>query len=77
MDDDSEVKKSKGTKQCVIKREIMFENDTDCLSNNKIISKSRQRFKSDQHKVYTEEVNKVALSINYDKRLQTYDKITT
>ena len=77
MDDDSEVKKSKGTKKCVIKREIMFENVTDCLSNNKIILKSRQRFKSDQHKVYTEEVNKVALSVNDDKRLQTYDKITT
>ena len=77
MDDDSEVKKSKGTNKCVIKREIMFENDADCLSNNKIILKSRQRFKSDQHKVYTEEVNKVALSVNDDKRLQTYDKITT
>ena len=77
MDDDSEVKKSKGTNKCVIKREIMFENDADCLSNNKTILKSRQRFKSDQHKVYTEEVNKVALSVNDDKRLQTYDKITT
>ena len=64
MDDDGEVKKSKGTKKCVIKREIMFENDTDCFSNNKIILKSRQRFKSDQHKVCTEEVNKVGLSVN-------------
>ena len=40
MDDDREVKKSKGTKKCVIKREIMFENYTDCLFNNKIILKS-------------------------------------
>ena len=77
MDGDSEVKKSKGTKTCVIKRELMFENYTDCLRNDKIILKSQQRFKSDHHKVYTEEVNKIALSSNDDKRLQTHDKITT
>ena len=39
IDDDSEVKKSKGTKKCVIKREIMFENYTDCLFDDKIILK--------------------------------------
>ena len=33
MDDNSEVKKSKGTKKCVIKRELMFENYKDCLFN--------------------------------------------
>ena len=27
--------------------------------------------------MYTEEINKIALSSNYDKRLQTFDKITT
>ena len=48
------LKKSKGTKKCVIKRKTMFENYTDCLFNNKIILKSQQRFKSDHHKVYTE-----------------------
>ena len=55
----------------------MFENYTDCLFNNKIILKSQQRFQSDHHKVYTEEVNKIALSINDDKRLQTFNKLTT
>ena len=60
MDDDSEVKKSKGTKKCVIKRETAFENYTDFLFNNKVILKSQQRFKSEYHKVYTEEVNKIA-----------------
>ena len=77
MDDDSEVKKSKGTKKCVIKREIMFENYTDCLFDDKIILKSQQRFKSNHHKVYTEEVNKIALSSNDDKRLQTFNVIQT
>ena len=77
MDDNSEVKKSKGTKKCVIKRELMFENYKDCLFNDKIILKSQQRFKSDHHNVYTEEINKIALSSNDDKRLQTSDKIIT
>ena len=75
MDDDSEVKRSKGTKKCVIKRDIILENYIDCLFNNKIILKSQQRFKSDHHKVYTEEVNKIALSSNDDKRLQTFNVI--
>ena len=51
----------------------MFENYKDSLFNNKIILKSQRRFRSDHHKVYTEEVNKTALSSNDDKRLQTYD----
>ena len=45
--------------------------------NNKTILKSQQRFKSEAHSVYTEEVNKIALSSNDDKRLQTYGKITS
>ena len=70
-------KKAKETKKCVIKRELMFKNYKDSLFNNEIMLKLQQRFKSDHHKVYTEEVNKIALSSNDDKRLQTFDKITT
>ena len=70
-------KKAKGTKKRVIKRGRMLKNYIDCLFNHKIILKSQQRFKSDHHEVYTEEVNKVALSGNDDKRLQTLVKVTT
>ena len=77
MEDGSEHKKAKGTKKCVIKRKLMFENYKDSLLNDKILLKSQQRFKSDHHKVYTEEINKIALSSNDDKRLQTFNKITT
>ena len=77
MDDDSEHKKAKGTKRCIIKREFMFKNYEDCLFNNKVILKSQQRFKSDYHNVYTEQINKIELSSNDDKRLQTFDKTTT
>ena len=55
----------------------MFENYKDCLSKDKIISKSQKRFKSDHHNIYTEEINKIALSSNDDKRLETSDRITT
>ena len=55
----------------------MFENYKDCLFNGEVILKSQQRFKSDHHKVYTEEVNKIVLSSNDDKRLQTFDRIET
>ena len=55
----------------------MFENYTDCLFNDKIILKSQQRFKSYNHDVYTEEVDKIALSSDDGKRLQTFDRVTT
>ena len=55
----------------------MFENYKDCLFNDKIILKSQQRFKSDHHRVYTEDVNKIALSSDDDKRLQTFNRVTT
>ena len=55
----------------------MFQNFKDCLLNNKNVYRSQQRFKSDHHQVYTEEVNKIALSSNDDERLQTFDRITT
>ena len=45
--------------------------------NNKIILKSKQKFKSDYHNVYTEQINKIKLRSNDDKRLQAFDKITT
>ena len=77
IDDDSEKKKAKGTKKCVIKRMLKFNGYEDCLLNNKIVLKSQQIFKSDYHNVYLEQINKTALSSNDDKRLQIFDKVTT
>ena len=75
MVDDSEHKKAKGTKKCVIKGRPMSENYLDCLFNNKIILKLQQIFKRDYHNVYTEQINKIAVSSNGNKRLQTFNKI--
>ena len=77
MDNDSERKKAKGTNNCVTKRRLMFENYTDCLFNDKTILQSQQRFKSDHHDLYAEQIKKIALSSNDDKRLLTLDEATT
>ena len=68
-------KKVKGTKKCAIKQKL--QNSKDCLFNNKNVYRSQQRFKSYNHDVYTEEVNKIVLSANDDKRLQIFDRIAT
>ena len=75
MDDGSEHKKGKGTKSCVIKQKNMFENYKNCFFNNKTVYRPQQRLKSYYYDVYTEEANKIALSSNDDKRLQTFDSI--
>ena len=77
MDDDIEKKKTKGVKRCVTKRGLMFENYKDSLLNNKTILKSQLRFKSDHHNLYEEEVNKITLNSDDNKRLQTFDRVTT
>ena len=38
---------------------------------------SQQRFKSEAHNVYAEDMNKILRSSNDDKKLQTYDRITS
>ena len=57
IDYNSEYKKAKGTRTCVIKRRLMFRNYTYCLFNDKIILKSQQRFKSDYHNVWIQMIN--------------------
>ena len=77
MDDGNNDKKAKGTKKCVIKRILKFDDYKDCLLNDEIILKSQLRFKSEAHNVYTKEINKIVLSNNDDKRLQTFHRITS
>ena len=76
IDDGSDHIKAKGTKKCVIKEKIMFENYKDCLFNNKTVYRSQKKFRSYYYNVYTEEVHKIALSSNDDKGLQISGKIT-
>ena len=75
--DGKEDKKAKGTKKCVIKKMINFNDYKKCLFNDEIILKSQQRFISKIHDVYTENINKIALSNGNDKRIVSSDKITS
>ena len=72
-----EMKKAKGTKKCVIKKMLNFEDYKKCLFDTEPMLKSQQRFKSENHEVYTENINKIALSSNEDKRIVASDGITS
>ena len=76
-DDSEEDKKAKGTKKYVIKKMIKVDDYKKCLLNDKVILKSQQRFISNKHDVYTENVNKIALRNDDDKRIVSSDKITS
>ena len=76
IDDGSENKKAKGTKKYVIKQKLKVNDYKNCLLNNEIVLKLQKRFASVAHNVYVEEINKIALTSNDDKRLQTCDTIT-
>ena len=52
-DDGKEDKKAKGTKKCVIKRMIKFNDYKNCLLKDKVLLKSQQKFISKKHDVYT------------------------
>ena len=71
------LKSQEEQKKCITKKVLKFNVYKDCLLNNEIILKSQERFKSERHNVYTEDVNKIALSSNDDKRLRIYDRITS
>ena len=47
------------------------------IKNNGLILKSEQRFRSVKHNVFTEVVNKIALSTNDDKRIPSVNSIDT
>ena len=62
-DNGKEDKKAKGTKKCVIKRTIKFNDYKNCLLKDEVILKSQQRFISKKHDVYTENINKIVLKV--------------
>ena len=72
-----EMKKAKGTKKCVVNKMLRFEDYKKCLFDNGKVLKSQQGFKSENHEVYTENINKIALSCDDDKRIVTSDRITS
>ena len=72
--DCKEDKKAKGTKKCAIKRMIKFNDYKNCLLKDEVVLKSQQRFISKKHDLSTENINKIALSNNDNKRIVSSDK---
>ena len=72
-----EEKKCKGIKKSVIKNNITFDDYKKCLFSQELQMRSMNVIRSHKHDFYTEEVNKIGLSANDDKRIILSDKIHT
>ena len=77
MDDGGESKKCKGVKKQVVATSITHEDYKTCLRTGKEQLRKQNILRSYEHEVYTEEVNKVALSAQDDKRYILNDGIHT
>ena len=77
VEDSYEEKKCKGVKKAVIKKTITFNDYKDCLFDNKPAMRKMNVIRSHLHTMYTETVNKIALSPFDDKRLIRKDNIHT
>ena len=77
MDDFTELKKAKGTKKYVVKKMLRFDDYKNCLFTNSKVLRPQQRFRSENHSVYTENINKIALSCDDDKRIVAADGISS
>ena len=77
MFEGEESKKCKGVKKSVVKKSITHEDYKKCLTTGKEQLRKQNIIRSYKHEVYTEEVNKIALSASDDKRYILEDGINT
>ena len=77
MLDRKEEKKCKGIRKPVIKKDISFEDYKECLFTGNEQMRKMSVIRSRKHTLYTEEVNKVAMSANNDKGVILPDRIHT
>ena len=77
IEDSKEVRKCKDIKKNVIKKKLDFEDYVDCLFLGKKQMRSMKIIRSENHDIYSKEVNKIALSNEDDKREVMFNKIKT
>ena len=77
MEDGKENKRCKGVKKQVVESSITHEDYKTCLRTGKEQLRKQNIIRSYEHEVYTEEVNKIALSALDDKRYILSDGIHT
>ena len=77
MDEGKENKRCKGIKKAVVKKSITHEDYKTCLQTGKEQLRRQNIIRSYEHVLYTEEVNKIALSATDDKRYLLKDSYDT
>ena len=77
VEESSTTKKLKGIKKNVVKKKIEFEDYVRCLFSGEKQMRIMNIIKSENHEIYTKEVNKLALSGDDDKRKVSEDKVHT
>jgi len=75
--DGEEEKMCKGVKGGVFKKSISFEDFKKCLFSGRQQLRNMNIIRCHKHEIYTETVNKIALSANDDKRIIMPDNILT
>ena len=70
-------KKAKGINKCVIQNQITFNDYINVLFNKTCLKTQQFGFRSRNYEVYTEKINKIALSSNDNKIIQCNDGINT
>ena len=77
MLDGSENNKCKGVTKNVTKRSIKFDDYRECSFSRKEQHRKMNVIRSHCHEIYTDEINKIALSSADDKRVIMADEIQT
>ena len=77
MDEGKENKRCKGIKKAVVEKSIRHEDYKTCLETGKEQLRRQNIIRSYEHTLYTEEVNKIALSATDDKRYLLNDSFDT
>jgi hypothetical protein len=71
------TKKSKGIKQYVVQQELNNQDYKDCLYDDRIILRKQVIFRSILHTIYTQNINKIALSPYDTKRYLIPNSVKT
>ena len=77
IEEDKEVRKCKGIKKNVVKKKLDFDDYVQCLFSGKKEMRKMNIIRSENHDIYSKEVNKVALSNEDDKREVLLGKVKT
>ena len=77
IEESKEVRKCKGIKKNVVKKGVAFEDYVQCLFSGEKQMRSMKIIRSENHDIYSKEVNKIALSSEDDKREVLKDKLHT